>query len=58
MNAEKEREQFMSTGRVSDYLCYKNRENEEQNRQAGEQLYAGFRNCNGDGNQNDTCRRI
>lgn len=45
-------EQFMSTGKIEDFLAYKNavrKEEEEQREQSGEQLHAGDYRDYGDG---------
>ena len=62
MKAKYEWEQFTRTGKITDYLTFKVKEvkaediGEEKREQAGEQMYAGFRYSDGNGNQNDTCR--
>ncbi len=57
MKAECEWEQFTRTGKIADYLKFKSEEGKaEKKERAGEQLYAGFRYSDGNGNQNDTCR--
>ena len=57
MKAESEWERFTCSGRVSDYLAFKDEEAKEKARErAGEQIYAGFRDSDGNGDQNDTCR--
>lgn len=57
MKAECEWEQFTRTGKIADYLKFKSEEGKAEKRErAGEQLYAGFRYSDGNGNQNDTCR--
>lgn len=56
MKAEGEWERFTCSGRISDYLEFKRRETSESAERAGEQMYAGFRDSDGNGDQNDTCR--
>lgn len=57
MKAESEWERFTCSGRVSDYLAFKDEEAKEKARgRAGEQIYAGFRDSDGNGDQNDTCK--
>lgn len=57
MKAESEWERFTCSGRITDYLAFKDKEAaEEDGNRAGEQFYAGFRRSDGNGDQNDTCR--
>ncbi len=57
MKAEGEWERFTCSGRIEDYLAFKDKEAEEQAAdRMGEGLYAGFRAGDGNGDQNDTCR--
>ena len=56
MKAECEWEQFTRTGAVADYLIFRDQEaQQERKERAGEQIYAGFRCSDRNGNQNDTC---
>lgn len=57
MKAEGEWERFTCSGKISDYLAFKDKEAREKAAdRAGEQFYAGFRGSNGNGDQDDTCR--
>lgn len=57
MKAEGEWERFIRTGRIYDYLNFKDREQRERMEdKAGERFYAGFRDRDGNSNQGDTCR--
>ncbi len=57
MKAESEWERFTCSGKITDYLAFKDREAVERaGDRAGEKIYAGFRRSNGNGNQNDACR--
>lgn len=57
MKAEGEWERFTCSGQISDYLEFKRRETlESAAERAGEQMYAGFRDSDWNGDQNDTCR--
>lgn len=57
MRAECEWKRFTRSGRITDYLSFKEKEAEaEREQEAGEQFYAGFRYSDRNGDQNDTCR--
>lgn len=57
MKAEGEWERFTCSGRILDYLEFKRRETlESVPERTGERTYAGFRDSDGNGDQNDTCR--
>lgn len=57
MRAECEWERFTRSGRIEDYLSFKEKETSaEREQEAGEQFYAGFRYRDRNGDQNDTCR--
>lgn len=57
MRAECEWERFTRSGRIEDYLSFKEKETSaEREQEAGERFYAGFRYRDRNGDQNDTCR--
>ena len=57
MKAECEWERFASSGRIADYLAFKDKEASEKGpERTGERLYAGLRNSDGNRNQNGSCR--
>lgn len=55
MKAEDEWERFACSGKITDYLAFKDKEAAQEAR-AGEQCYAGFRNRDRNGDQDDACR--
>ena len=57
MKAECEWERFTSSGRIADYLAFKDKEaREREPERAGEQFYAGFCSSDRKRNQNNSCR--
>lgn len=59
MKAECEWERFACSGRISDYLLFKDKEARENAADgAGERLYAGLRDGDGNGAEDDTDRGI
>ncbi len=57
MKAEGEWERFTCSGRISDYLLFKDKEARETAAdRAGDKLYAGVHSSDGNGFKNDTCR--
>ncbi|WWR14827.1 hypothetical protein V1224_09985 [Lachnospiraceae bacterium JLR.KK008] len=57
MRAEEEWERFTCSGKVTDYLEFKDKETAQKaGGRAGEQYYAGVYCRDRDGNQDDACR--
>ena len=57
MKAECEWERFTSSGRIADYLAFKDKEaREREPERVGEQFYAGFCSSDRNRNQNNSCR--